>query len=158
MSLLKNIAQHVLEVHEGDNWTEVTIKDTLQDVSLREAVTITIASPNSIAALLYHLTFYNEVVLQRLLGIYEAIPSSNGFDLPVLSSEESWQKLKDNNLQSAHKLSEGILLFPEDRLFDLTANGGSTYYKNLHGIAEHAHYHLGQMVILKKLIRASGGK
>jgi hypothetical protein len=27
------------------------------------------------------------------------------------------------------------------------------WYRNLHGIIEHAHYHLGQIVLLKKLIR-----
>lgn len=153
MSLLNHIAQHVLDVHKGDNWTEVNIQNTLQDVSLREATTVTPASPNTIAMLLHHLTFYNEVVLQRLLDIYTAIPQSNGFDVPALHSEEEWQQLQHRNLQSAHALAEGILQFPEQRLFELTASGKTTFYKNLHGIAEHAHYHLGQMVILKKLIR-----
>jgi len=27
------------------------------------------------------------------------------------------------------------------------------YYRNLHGIIEHTHYHLGQIVILKKLVQ-----
>lgn len=154
MSLLNNIAQHVLDVHAGDNWTEVTIQQTLQDVTFREAALVTPASPNSIAMLLHHLTFYNEVVLQRLLDIYHPIPQSNGFDMRPVTSEEAWQQLQHKNLQSAHALAEGILQFPVSRLFELTANGKTTYYKNLHGIAEHAHYHLGQMVILKKLIRA----
>lgn len=154
MNLLNHIAQHVLDVHKGDNWTEVNIQNTLQDVSLREATTVTPASPNSIAMLLHHLTFYNEIVLQRLLDIYTPIPQSNGFDMPALQSEEEWRQLQYKNLQSAHALADGILQFPAGRLFELTANGKTTFYKNLHGIAEHAHYHLGQMVILKKLIRS----
>jgi len=27
-----------------------------------------------------------------------------------------------------------------------------TYYRNLHGIIEHNHYHVGQIVIIKKLL------
>jgi hypothetical protein len=27
-----------------------------------------------------------------------------------------------------------------------------TYYRNLHGIIEHTHYHLGQIVLIKKII------
>ena len=27
-----------------------------------------------------------------------------------------------------------------------------TYYRNLHGLIEHTHYHLGQIVITKKMI------
>ena len=27
-----------------------------------------------------------------------------------------------------------------------------SYYRNLHGIIEHSHYHLGQIVLIKKII------
>lgn len=27
------------------------------------------------------------------------------------------------------------------------------YYRNLHGIIEHTHYHLGQIVLIKKLLK-----
>jgi hypothetical protein len=154
MSLLKHIAQHVLDVHEGDNWTEVNIKNTLQDVSFEQALLVTPVSPNSIAMLVHHLAFYNEVVLQRLLGSFPPIPPSNGFDAPIVSSESQWQDLQQKLFISAHALAEGILQFPEDRLFDITAAGYNTAYKNLHGIAEHAHYHLGQIVILKNWHRS----
>ena len=30
-----------------------------------------------------------------------------------------------------------------------------TYYRNFHGLIEHAHYHLGQIVLIKKLVAAS---
>jgi hypothetical protein len=29
-----------------------------------------------------------------------------------------------------------------------------SYYRNLHGIVEHTHYHLGQIVLVKKIIQA----
>ncbi len=153
MKLTHFIAQHITEAHEGSNWTEVNIKDTLQDVSYKEAIQFTNASPNSIAMLLYHLTFYNDVVLQRLNGINPVINEANGFDLPPLKDEEEWMQLKEANLKSAHELAEAIENFPEQKLHELTITGSSTYYKNLHGIAEHAHYHLGQIVLLKNIIK-----
>ncbi|MDQ1090003.1 hypothetical protein QE390_004607 [Siphonobacter sp. SORGH_AS 1065] len=30
-----------------------------------------------------------------------------------------------------------------------------TYYRNLHGMIEHTHYHLGQIVLIKKILRNS---
>jgi len=66
---------------------------------------------------------------------------------------ESWEDLKERSIYSANQLAEAVIKFPEDRLFELTITGHSTYYKMLHGVAEHAHYHLGQIVLLKKLIR-----
>ena len=47
MKITALIAQHIIEVHEGGNWTEVNIKDTLEDVSYKEAVLVTKASYNT---------------------------------------------------------------------------------------------------------------
>ena len=42
---------------------------------------------------------------------------------------------------------------PEERFFeDMADPKYGSWYRNIHGIIEHAHYHLGQIVLLKKLI------
>lgn len=153
MNLTDFIAQHIIAVHEGGNWTEVNLKDTLTDVGYKEATTVTKASYNTIAALLHHLSFYNDIVMQRLSGANPVISEANGFDMPPVKSEEDWIRLKECNLQSAHQLADAVRQFPEEHLNELTATGHATHYKTLHGITEHAHYHLGQIVLLKKLIR-----
>jgi uncharacterized damage-inducible protein DinB len=153
MKLQQFIAQHILDVHNGDNWTEVNIADTLKDVSFEMAVTQTKASKNTIASLLYHLTFYNEVMLKRLQGNPPANNDDNGFDMPPLQNEAAWQALKQKNISSAYELAEDIKNIPDEKLFEPILPGYSQTYKSLHGIVEHAHYHLGQMVLLKNLIQ-----
>jgi len=153
MKTAQLVALHITEVFEGGNWSDVNIKDTLQDVSWKEATTVTKASYNTIAALLHHISFYNEVVLKRISGINPRIDEINGFDVPAIKNEFDWEDLKERSIYSANQLAEAVIKFPEDRLFELTITGHSTYYKMLHGVAEHAHYHLGQIVLLKKLIR-----
>lgn len=158
MILTDYIAQHILEVHEGDNWTEVNIKDTLKDVNYKEATTITNASYNTIAALLHHMSFYNDVVMQRLSGVNPVITQANGFDMLPVKNEQDWKKLKERNIESAHKLAEAVKKFPEEKIFELTVTGHSTHYKTLHGIVEHTYYHLGQIVLLKKIIKQPADK
>jgi uncharacterized damage-inducible protein DinB len=153
MKITELIAQHITEVHEGGNWTEVNIKDTLADVGYKEATTITRASYNTIASLVHHLSFYNEVVRQRLSGNDPVISESNGFDMAAIKNEDDWIKLRERNIQSAQQLASMVREFPEEKILELTVTGRVTYYKTLHGIAEHTHYHLGQIVLLKKLIR-----
>ena len=153
MNITSLIAAHIREVFEGNNWTDISIADTVGDVSFEEAITVTPASGNTIAALLYHVKFYNEVVKQRLNGIAPEINDANGFDMPELKNETEWKKLVDDAHQSFIKLAGASENFPEERLNEKTPNGESSYYKTLHGVTEHAYYHLGQMVILKKLIR-----
>jgi uncharacterized damage-inducible protein DinB len=153
MKLTEVIAQHIIAVHQGENWTDVNIYDTLSDVDIKEATTITKASKNSIAALVHHIRFYNDVVLERLSGIYPAINEANGFDVPAINTEDDWMQLKQGIIQSAYNLAAAVSAFDEKSIFNLTVTGEETYYKMLHGISEHAHYHLGQIVLIKKLIR-----
>lgn len=153
MKTTELIARHIIEVFEGGNWSDVNIKDTLRNVNFKEATTVTKASYNTIASLLYHTAFYNEIVRQRLQGINPHIDNSNGFDLPVVQNENDWIQLKQRCFQSSHDLAEAVLKLPEEKLMDLTVTGHSSHYKTLHGVVEHAHYHLGQIVLLKKLIK-----
>src|SRR6476646_8600004 len=153
MKTTEQIAKHVIEVFEGGNWTDVDMKATLRDVNYRQATTVTKASYNTIAALVYHISFYNEIVLNRLLGINPVISNANGFDHPPVRDEHDWIRLKERCFQSAHDLAEAVTKFPEEKLGELTVTGHSTNYKTLHGIVEHAHYHLGQIVLLKKLVK-----
>ncbi len=153
MKINEQIAQHLLDVNQGANWTDVNIKDTLEGVSYKEAGAITKASTNTIAGLLHHISFYNDIVKERLWGNYPPINQLNGFDMERIKNEGDWAKLKEKCLQSARDLASEVKKFPEEKLFNLTANGHGTYYKMLHGVIEHAHYHLGQMVLLKNLIR-----
>lgn len=153
MTTAEHIAQHLLDVHEGGNWTEVDITSTLKDVTFQEALTVTPASVNTIASILYHITYYNVVVRKRLDGIGTEIPESNGFDMPPVTSDEDWQQLKHYNITSAHELADKMRQVDEAKLHQPIIEGQSTFYKNMQGCVEHVHYHLGQIVLLKNLVR-----
>lgn len=149
------IAHHLLAIHFGENWTEVWITKTLEDISHEEAVQPTAGSVNTIASLLHHITFYNRVLEQRLKGIDPYINEANGFDMPAIKNAADWEALKADNLQSATDLAAMIKDIPDEVLHQpiLQTPGSTSYYRQLHGVTEHAHYHLGQIVILKHLLR-----
>jgi hypothetical protein len=154
MQLKEAIAQHLLEVHEGNNWTEVDLAHTLQDVMLAEATTLTAASPNTIASLVHHLTFWNRVMARRAQGIATEIGEANGFDVPVLKTEADWVELKADSIRSAHELAAAIQQVEDLSFTTPILPNYSSVYKNLQGSVEHVHYHLGQLVILKNLVRS----
>lgn len=150
------IARHLLEVHEGDNWTEVNIRETLQDLPLAAALERTPASANTIAGLLHHISFWNRVVGQRIAGVAPEIPEDNGFLHPPLHTEADWLALQQDNLRSAQELAAVIKSIPGERLEEPILPGASSVYRNLQGIVEHTHYHLGQIVILKQWLQKQG--
>lgn len=154
MHLPDIIAQHVLDVHRGNNWTEVDLAHTLRDVTLAEATTLTPASPNTIAALVRHLVFWNQVMARRAHGEFTQVPAENGFVGPNLPTEADWQALQIALWQSAEELAAAIRRVPAEQLTEPILPGYSSAYKNLQGAVEHLHYHLGQLVILKNLVRS----
>jgi len=69
MNIAEHIARHLRDVYAGQNWTEVNLQTTLEDVSYEEASEVTPASVNTIAGLVHHLTFWNRVMAQRIAGM-----------------------------------------------------------------------------------------
>jgi uncharacterized damage-inducible protein DinB len=153
MKVAQLIATHLQEAFAGNNWSEVNVKDTLDGITYPEAVMVTSASSNTIAALLYHMTFYNRAITQRLQGIEPEISAANGFDLQPISSEHDWEQLKKNAFDTVNELARAIRHFPDERLEEENPKGKGSFYKKLQGVIEHNYYHLGQIVILKNLIK-----
>jgi uncharacterized damage-inducible protein DinB len=152
MEITALIAQHLLDVHTGNNWTDVNLAGALQDITAEEAVKVTAASPNTIASLLHHITYWNRYMIGRMNGVEAPIPPANGFDLPA---NFDWQQLKADNITSAHELANAIRAYDIIKLEHPIIPGFSSAYKNLQGTVEHVHYHLGQIVIIKNLIKAA---
>ena len=152
MEIKSLIAQHIIDAHEGGNWTDNSIRETLKDISVIEATTITAASINTIASIIHHLTYWNNIMIIRISGNPVEIPEINGFDVPILATEEDWKILQLNNLKSAHDLVAAILEF-DNNLSDPILPGYDSAYKSFYGCIEHIHYHLGQITMIKQLTK-----
>lgn len=152
MDLTKQIAKHFREVHFGGNWTSSNLKDNLADVSWEQATT-QVYSLNTIAALVFHLNYYVSGVLKVLQGGPLEIRDKFSFDLPPIQSQEDWEKLLDKTWIEAEDFASLVEQLPESKLWeDFTDPKYGNYYRNFHGIIEHAHYHLGQIVLIKKIL------
>ncbi len=152
-TLTSQIATNLRTVYFGENWTWVNFKETLADVSWQEAVA-KVNSLNTILALVYHSGYYVSGVAAYLEGGELSIKDKYAFDHPQIQSEEEWQAFLQQTFQNAERLALLIEALPEEKLWEtfFEVKYGN-YYRNLHGIIEHLHYHLGQIVIIKKLLR-----
>jgi len=153
MNIAQHASQHYYEAFYGDNWSEIDYKEVLDGLSFTEAVSITPASANSIAAIIYHVTFYSKTILQRLQGNNPKINEANGFDMPEIKIESGWQTLKQLFFEAANDLTAAIKNIPEEKWDKPIFEYHDTFYKTVAGATEHAYYHLGQILILKKVLR-----
>lgn len=156
MSLPAQLARHLREVHFGGNWTVVNLRDSLAGVTWEQA-TKKVYSFNTIAVLVYHIGYFVSAVLPVFRGEPLTAKDKYSFDHPPIASEQDWQAMLNKNWEEAELLAQCIEQLPEEKLWEDFANGNyGTWYRNMQGIIEHTHYHLGQIVIIKKIIEAGG--
>lgn len=152
MELTKHIAKHFRDVFFGGNWTDVNLKDTLSDINREQAIK-KIDSFNTIAGLVFHIDYFVDAVLKVLQGGPLDAHDKYSFDLPPLIEEAEWEELKNKLFFDAEVFAGLVEKLPEHKLWeDFTDPKYGSYYKNIHGIIEHTHYHLGQIVLIKKIL------
>lgn len=153
MNVFQHIAKSYKAVYFGKNWTASTLKEQLEDVTWEEA-TKEIYGLNTIAILVNHIHYYTRVATKVLEGGPLEGNDKLSFAHESISSAEDWEAFKNSRFSEAERFITLVENVPEEKLN--TAFGNSKYgdyFRNLEGITEHAHYHLGQIVLLKKILR-----
>lgn len=153
--MTSQLAKHLHDVHFGGNWTWVNMKDTLSDITWKEA-TAKVFNVNTIASLVYHINYY----VVAITGVIEGCPLESkdkfSFDVPPIHSQAEWETFLNKVWSDAEKLVALIRQLPADKIEqDFWDNKYGNYLRNLMGLIEHSHYHLGQIVIIKKYLRKS---
>ena len=152
MNLSKQIAKHLRDVYSGGNYAGVNLKETLAGVDWKMA-TSKFGSLNTILALVYHINYYVIAVSKVLQG--EPLNASDkfSFDHPKIQTEEEWKNFLYQFWADAENLAALVEQLPESKFSEAFLDGKyGTYYRNIAGVVEHTHYHLGQIVLIKKLL------
>ncbi|NOT35886.1 MAG: DUF1572 domain-containing protein [Saprospiraceae bacterium] len=150
--LSQQIAKHFEDVMSGNNWTSVNVKTTLEGVDWKLA-THKIEGYNTLATLVYHMNYYVHEVIKVLQGSPLTASDKFAFTHPPIENQHDWETLLDQIWKDAALFKTLISDIPDDIWFkDFSDPKYGNYFRNIIGIMEHMHYHLGQIVILKKLI------
>jgi uncharacterized damage-inducible protein DinB len=150
MNIQKQLALHIRQVFNGGNWTDSNLSDVLQDIGWEEAVKPR-TPMHSIAELLYHIQYYFVAIVGRLEGGPLDAKDRFSFDLPPINGERDWETLRNKAFEMAERLAAIVEALPDERLhgnFDEEKYG--SVLRNILGVIEHTHYHLGQIVLLRK--------
>lgn len=153
MATPKILADQFREVYLSGTWVVNTnLQAQIENLSWTEA-TQKIGPHNSIAALIFHLHYYIKGVQQVLDGGSLDIKDKYSFDMAPINDATEWEKLRDSMIASATRFADSIeRLTPEQLGSAFVEEKYGTYERNMHVIIEHGYYHLGQIVLLKKLM------
>lgn len=152
MNLPAQIAKLFRDVHYGGNWTSVNLKENLAGLTWQQATT-KVYSFNTIADLVYHMNYYVSAVLKVLQGEPLNASDKYSFDHPPIRSQQEWEKLLTKTCTDAENFATLVEQLPESKLWETFSDEKyGNYYRNIHGVIEHCHYHLGQIVLIKKIL------
>jgi len=152
MTITKQIAKQFRDVHFGGNWTSSNLKDHLSNVTWQQATT-KVYNFNTIATLAYHMHYYVEAVTKVLQGGPLDASDKYSFDHPPIASPEDWDAFLQKIWTDAENFALLIEQLPDSKLLDPFADGKyGNVFRNITGVIEHMHYHLGQIVLIKKML------
>lgn len=152
MKLTAQIAKHIRELYFGGNWTGSNLKDNLADVTWQQATT-QVYSLNTIVAMVYHMNYFVDAIVRVLKGGPLEAHDKFSFDHPPVQSQEDWEKMLDKTWNDAEKFASLVEQLPESILWEnFSGEKYGNYYRNIHGVIEHTHYHLGQIVLVRKIL------
>lgn len=141
------------EVILNGRWIANTnFKEQLSNTSWEMAVA-SVGDLNSIAKLTYHIHYYIAGLIKVLEGGPLDIKDRYSFDLPPVQSQEDWEKLLTRFWDDAEKFAVLISNMPAHRLEEAFVNEKyGSWQRNIDALIEHSYYHLGQVVMIKKLL------
>lgn len=153
MSHQINLANRFREVILNGTWIANTnFKDQLEKLDYRIAIA-KFQNLNTISDLAQHIHYYIKGVKNVLLGGNLEISDQYSFDFPPIESQQQWENFLENFWKDSEEFSTLIETLPQEKLNeDFVEKNYGTYLRNLDGMIEHCYYHLGQIVLIKKII------
>ncbi len=155
--MMKNnhqLANRFREVLLNGTWVANTnYKDQLENLPLQIAQT-NVGNLNTIAILAQHIHYYIKGVSVVFKGGTLDIKDAYSFTFPPMTSEAEWKAFLDTFFKDAEEFATLLEQLSENKLNDVfTDKKYGTFQRNIDGMIEHCYYHLGQIVVIKKMIK-----
>ena len=147
------IANRFREVILNGTWIANTnFKNQLIDSSY-ELANKKVGNLNTIGILTRHINYYINGINNVFAGGTLDIRDKFSFDFPEIESQTHWKSILDELWNNAEQFANFVEKLPENKLDeDFVEEKYGTYQRNIDAMIEHSYYHLGQIVLLKKMI------
>ena len=149
----RELAKRFSDVILNNSWVaNNSYKNQLTDLPL-EVVLLKYQSLHSIAALAQHVHYYISGILNVFNGGNLDIKDIYSFDFPPINTIEQWHTFLAVFWTDAASFTQKLEEMDENTLNSIFVKKEyGTYYFNINTLIEHSYYHLGQIVLIKKLI------
>lgn len=153
------IADQLRRAFEGDAWHGPALLELLREVDAATAAAQPLPDVHSIWELVLHVSAWDDAASRRLDG--EKVQLTGTANFPVVPNKPTQTAWHEAVARAKHKhdvLVKTVAAMPESGLRERVPGKRYDFYFMLHGVAQHALYHAGQIAILKKVQRHAATK
>jgi uncharacterized damage-inducible protein DinB len=163
MSLRNTLREKLLTVWVGDPWHGASSKSIHSDITAADAAARPIAGVQTIWETTLHMVAWTEEAASRVRGNEAREPERGDWPPMPDTTEELWRETIAQLGAARQELLDVLEKVHEEDLYTLVpraqgAESGeeqrSTRAQTASGLADHDIYHLGQIALLKKALRA----
>ncbi|MDP3314046.1 DUF1572 family protein [Lutibacter sp.] len=147
------IAKRFREIILNGTWVANTnYKAQLSNLNWKIATT-KFDSFNTIAVLAQHIHYYLNGIKNVFEGGTLDIRDKYSFDFTPIQSQIEWETFLNKFWNDAEELASLIEQIPNKKLKQVFVDEKyGTYQRNIDGMIEHSYYHLGQIVLISKIL------
>ena len=148
---IQHIAKLLGDHFNGNPWIDITILGELKSLTAKQAAAKT-GDLNSIWEIVNHMISWRKALISRVKGKTVKYSDNNFISEVKDKSPAAWKKTISNFRKSQEDIT-GFLVRSDDSLLEtISPTSGYTYYELVMAILLHDSYHLGQIVLIKKLL------
>jgi uncharacterized damage-inducible protein DinB len=153
--MINTYITHLNQLYEKGAWFGDTYLEKLADVTEEEAFRQPAPGVHSIAELVSHVIYWRSPIIKKLTGVknYQAsVDNPENWLSPEQLKARGWKKLLKEFDDSQKKLTS-LLKSAKPEFFKEEYSPGNSWQYVTEGIIQHDIYHLGQLGLVKKMIR-----
>lgn len=154
--LIQNLVKQLQDVQDGDLWLDENFTKKIDSLNEEHAFTRPIPEIHSVAEIISHLFEWRKDCINKLQGEKSTltVESKENWRSNEELKKIGWKKLKGDFYASQYHLIR--LIEVKEDSFLTQKQGKYTFQNLLEGMVHHDLYHLGQIGISIKLLRAKG--
>lgn len=150
MSEIEQIVDELRRAHDGEPWHGPALMELLDGVDAKTAVARPIATAHNIWELVLHITAWEGVVIRRLRGQKVTLTDDENFGHIGNPTELAWEEAVARLRDTHAELVKAVSTLAEEKLRATVPGKPYHIAFMLHGAAQHAAYHGGQIALLKR--------
>ncbi len=157
MTAIEQLVHDFKAFYNDNPWFGDSYLDVISDISPAEALA-TPPNQHSIVVLLWHMVKWRRALTERLLGNLDFradVSDSDNWPDSIAQNAETWEAAKAAFAEQQAIIVEQLSA-RDEAFLDTDFVPGRTFRRLAGGVLQHDIYHLGQVAMVKALVRNAG--